>query len=147
MPQKFSNLKQKEQGFFGGSVVKNMSANAGKWEVKVRSLSHVRLFATPWTAAHQAPPPLGFSRQEPWSGLPLPSPQYSTINHQIFVNKTMVNEKQCHYIFIRMARIQTLKTPNGGKCKKQQELSLENLINNPMRSVKSSIRKNKGREQ
>ena len=43
-------------------------------EVKVKSLSHVRLLATPWTAAYQAPPPMGFSRQEYWSGLPLPSP-------------------------------------------------------------------------
>ena len=42
--------------------------------VKMKSLSHVRLFPTPWTAAHQAPPPMGFSRQEYWSGLPLPSP-------------------------------------------------------------------------
>ena len=40
----------------------------------MKSLSHVRLFATPWTAAHQAPPSMGFSRQEYWSGLPLPSP-------------------------------------------------------------------------
>ena len=37
-------------------------------------LSHVRLCATPWTTAHQAPPSLGFSRQEHWSGLPFPSP-------------------------------------------------------------------------
>ena len=36
--------------------------------------SHVRLFATPWTAAHQAPPSMGFSRQEHWSGVPLPFP-------------------------------------------------------------------------
>ena len=36
--------------------------------------SRVQLFATPWTAAYQAPPPMGFSRQEYWSGLPLPSP-------------------------------------------------------------------------
>ena len=43
-------------------------------KVKVRSLSHVRLFATPWTIAHQAPPSMGFSRQECWSGLPFPSP-------------------------------------------------------------------------
>ena len=43
-------------------------------KVKVKSLSHVRLFATPWTVAHQAPPPVGFSRQEYWSGLPFPSP-------------------------------------------------------------------------
>ena len=43
-------------------------------KVKVKSLSHVRLFATPWTAAYQAPPSMGFSRQECWSGLPFPSP-------------------------------------------------------------------------
>ena len=49
-------------------------SNAGKWKVKVRSLSCVRLFTTPWTAAYQAPPTMGFSRQEYWSGLPLPSP-------------------------------------------------------------------------
>ena len=41
---------------------------------KVKSLSRVRLFATPWSAASQAPLSLGFSRQEYWSGLPLPSP-------------------------------------------------------------------------
>ena len=44
--------------------------------IKVKSLSSVRLLATPWTAAHQAPPPMGFSRQEYWSGVPLPSPTY-----------------------------------------------------------------------
>ena len=43
-------------------------------KVKVKSLSHVRLFATPWTAAYQAPPSMGFSRQEYWSGMPFPSP-------------------------------------------------------------------------
>ena len=42
--------------------------------VKVKSLSRVRLLATPWTAAYQALPSIGFSRQEYWSGLPLPSP-------------------------------------------------------------------------
>ena len=42
--------------------------------MKVKSLTHVQLFATPWTATHQAPPYLGFSRQEHWSGVPLPSP-------------------------------------------------------------------------
>ena len=45
-------------------------SNAWKWKVKVKSLSHVQLFATPWTAAHQAPPSMGFSRQEYWSGVP-----------------------------------------------------------------------------
>ena len=42
--------------------------------VKVKSLSRVQLFVTPWTAAHQAHPSMGFSRQEYWSGVPLPSP-------------------------------------------------------------------------
>ena len=42
--------------------------------VKVKSLSRVQLFATPWTVAYQAPPPMEFSRQEYWSGLPSPSP-------------------------------------------------------------------------
>ena len=45
-----------------------------KVKVKVKSLSHVQLFATPWTVAYKAPPSLGFSRQEYWSGLPFPSP-------------------------------------------------------------------------
>ena len=44
-------------------------------KVKVKSLSRVRLFATPWTAAYQAPQSMGFSRQEHWSGLPFPSPR------------------------------------------------------------------------
>ena len=44
--------------------------------MKVKSLSRVQLLATPWTAAYQAPPSMGFSRQEYWSGLPLPSPCY-----------------------------------------------------------------------
>ena len=48
-------------------------SNACKWKVKVKSLSRVRLLVTPWTAAHQAPPSMGSSRQEYWSGVPLPS--------------------------------------------------------------------------
>ena len=52
-------------------------SNAGKWKVKVKSLSRVRLLATPWTAAYQAPPSMGFSSQEYWSGAPLPSPQFA----------------------------------------------------------------------
>ena len=51
-------------------------SNAWKWKVKVKSLSRVRFLATPWTAAYQAPPSMGFSRQEYWSGVPLPSPYY-----------------------------------------------------------------------
>ena len=48
-------------------------SNAWKWKVKVKLLSHVRLLATPWTVAYQAAPSMGFSRQEYWSGVPLPS--------------------------------------------------------------------------
>ena len=56
-------------------------SNAWKW--KVKSLSHVQLLGTPWTAAYQAPPSMGFSRQEYWSGVPLPSPK-------VFLAKAMV---------------------------------------------------------
>ena len=54
-------------------------SNAWKWKVKVKSLSRVWLLATPWTAAHQASPSMGFSRQEYQSGVPLPSPALNTI--------------------------------------------------------------------
>ena len=48
--------------------------NAWKWKAKGKSLGRVWLFATPWTAAYQASPSMGFSRQEYWSGVPSPSP-------------------------------------------------------------------------
>ena len=60
-------------------------SNAWKWKVKVKSLSRVRFFPTPWTAAYQAPLSMGFSRQEYWSGVPLPSP------HLILVPPYTVN--------------------------------------------------------
>ena len=55
-------------------------SNAWKWKVKVKSLSYVRLLATSWTTAYQAPPSMGFSSQEYQSGFPLPSP----LDHQNF---------------------------------------------------------------
>ena len=55
-------------------------SNAWKWKVKVKSLSRVWLFVTQWTTAHQAPPSMGFSRQEYWSGVPLPSPIMNYLN-------------------------------------------------------------------
>ena len=70
--------------------------------MKVKSESCVRLFATPWTAAYQAPPPMGLSRQEYWSGVPLPSPKctqtptilYNEVHHfsepLIFVNNDRI---------------------------------------------------------
>ena len=64
-------------------------SNAWKWKVKVKSFSRVRLLATPWTTAYQAPPSMGFSRQEYWSGVPLPSPKtfYSLIELVLFWKK------------------------------------------------------------
>ena len=59
-------------------------SNAWKWKGKVKSLSGVWLLATPWTADYQAPPSMGFSRQEYWSGVPLPSPDLSSSCHQFF---------------------------------------------------------------
>ena len=54
-------------------------SNVQQWKVKVKSLSHVWLLATPWTAAYQALPSMGFSRQEYWSGVPLPSSAYRQV--------------------------------------------------------------------
>ena len=63
-------------------------SNAWKWKEKVKSLSRVRLLATPWAAAYQAPPSMGFSRQEYWSGVPLPSPNISIISAKKKKKKT-----------------------------------------------------------
>ena len=64
--------------------VANSSSNAWKWKVKVKSLSSVQLLATPWAAAYQAPPSMGFSRQEYWSLVPLPFlEEISSLSHSI----------------------------------------------------------------
>ena len=55
-------------------------SNAWKWKVKGKSLSRIRLLVTSWTAAYQAPPSMGFSRQEYWSGVPLPSLKYLAVS-------------------------------------------------------------------
>ena len=54
---------------------KQVETTTRPFKVKVKSLSRVRLSATPWTVAYHAPPSMGFSRQEYWSGLPFPSPE------------------------------------------------------------------------
>ena len=59
-----------------------------KGKVKVKSLSLVQLFTTPWTAAYQDPLSMGFSRQEYWSGLPLSSPHY-TIPYTVYLYSPM----------------------------------------------------------
>ena len=58
---------------------------------EVKSLSRVRLFVTPWTVAYQAPPSMGFSRQEYWNGLPFPSP---------YVRKYCIKMTWCKYFFL-----------------------------------------------
>ena len=65
---------------------------SGKWKVKVKPLSHVRLSMTPWTSAYQAPPSMGFSRQEYWSGVPLPSPTKRLTHAKNLVNN---RDKTC----------------------------------------------------
>ena len=79
-------------------------SNAWKWKVKVKSFSRVLLLATPWTAAHQAPPSMGFSRQEYWSGVPLPSPSSSTTQTQMFrVSGTLsLSLFLCIHFFIQL---------------------------------------------
>ena len=69
-------------------------SNAWKWKVKVKSLSHVRLLATPWTAAYQAPPSMGFSRQEYWSGVPLPSLKIYGPDIKVFKHKEKQNKEK-----------------------------------------------------
>ena len=63
-------------------------SNAWKWKVKAKSLSRVWPSATPWTAAYQAPPSMGYSRQEYWSGLPLPSPHNAIQAYLLLLSPT-----------------------------------------------------------
>ena len=63
--------------------------------MKVKSLSRGRLFATPWTAAHQAPPSMGFSRREDWSGSPLPSPILLATLYILTLEETLVERCMC----------------------------------------------------
>ena len=66
-------------------------SNAWKWKVKVKSLSHVQPSAAPWTAAYQAPPSMGFSRQEYSSGVPLPSPVLGDSGMDILFITSLLN--------------------------------------------------------
>jgi len=67
-------------------------SNAWKWKVKVKSFSHVCVCATPWTVAYQAPRSMGFSRQEYWSRLPLPSPiGRSSHAKTLYMGKCLMN--------------------------------------------------------
>ena len=72
-------------------------SNAWKWKVKVKSLSRVPLFATPWTAAHQAPPSVGVSRQEYWSGVSLPPLDSKDIS--VLIKPTSLSSFSTRYRF------------------------------------------------
>ena len=67
-----------------------------KVKMKVKSLCHVWLFTTPWTAAHQAPPFMGLSRQENWSGLPLPSHSLDLPNSSLAPFPSLFLEEKVH---------------------------------------------------
>ena len=90
-------------------------SNAWKWKVKVKTLSRVRFFATPWTAVYQAPPSMGFSRQEYWSGFPLPSLHKVTILAQSDYCKKkyhILGDLEYKYLFLTVRR---LESP-GSRC-------------------------------
>ena len=70
-------------------------SNAWMWKVKVKSLSRVWVFTTPWTEAYQAPPSTGFSRQEYWSGVPLPNKSYPKL--ELSVSSFIPKENQKGY--------------------------------------------------
>ena len=104
-------------------------SSAWKWKVKVKSLSRVRLFATPWTIAYQTPPSMGFSRQEYWSGVPLPSPIWmadkrmerrstSLATGEMKI-KTMM---RYHYIPTRIAKINFEKKKFWQECRETGSL-------------------------
>ena len=73
-------------------------SSAWKWKVKVKLLSRVRLFETPWTAAYQAPLSMGFSRQESWSGSPVPSP-YTSLGPGNSMKQRSAPSAEAHHCF------------------------------------------------
>ena len=77
-------------------------SNAWKWKVKVKLLSHVRLLATPWTAAYQAPSSMGFSRQEYWSGVPSPVWLLNTVKYKRERNLCCCKPLTWNFMFYRM---------------------------------------------
>ena len=81
-------------------------SSAWKWKVKVKSLSRVRLLATPWTAAHQAPLSMGFSRQEYWSGVPL--------TYLDFYYKHLLLPIILFYLVMFLIASPKMESPSGG---------------------------------
>ena len=106
VPNNIKHLRQQRKSNIKGEKEKNLMPthlflcqlclNITLAKVKVKSLSHVRLFATPWTVAHQAPPSMGFSRQGYWSELPFPYPgdlPLPQLSHFQFLDLKIVQQK------------------------------------------------------
>ena len=72
--------------------------------MKVKSFSCVQLLATPWTAAYQAPPSMGFSRQKSWSGLPLPSPPV-TVCCSVQFSCSVMSNSLCVYVTVTLTTV------------------------------------------
>ena len=100
-----------------------------KVKVKVRSLSGIRLFPTPWTAAYQAPLSMGFSRQEYWSGLPLPSLEHSSKVMLKFSKPSLSNMRimkfQMFKVVLEKADEPEIKLSTSTGLSKKQESSRE----------------------
>ena len=83
-------------------------SNTWKWKVKVKSLSRVQLSATPWTAAYQASPSMGSSRQKYWSGVPLPSPYLWTICCHISINPLSPSFSKAYHASLKIPTLYSL---------------------------------------
>ena len=99
-------------------------SNAWKWKMKVKSLSRVQLLATPWTAAFQAPPSMGFSRQEFWSGMPLPSPKITADSVKCHEEDVTVQWDR-KWLVVGMRGSSTLAGSSGKSSLKSWHLSLD----------------------
>ena len=107
-------------------------SNAWKWKVKVKWLSPVQLLATPWTAAYQAPPSMGFSRQEYRSGVPLPSPiciNYPLSNLLILEPKSPGPRMSCPGQWLVQVTQQQLQSRNQGQHQWRQVILTEHTFN------------------
>ena len=104
-------------------------SNAWKWKVKVKSLSRVQLLATPWTAAYQAPPSMGFSRQEYWSGVPLPSPFYILfLLKKFFFTYFLLFYQKNFRIILSNFKIKQIKVFKIFPCQHQETWSFSSFI-------------------